>query len=376
MMRKQVMVALAMLIAVSVAMVSQKAMADGTDACTVVTNTASVEYEFAGATDSVSSPGSDFTVSQKVDVSVVRDDLAAVQVAPNAVDMVLSFTVTNLSNEVHDYQLSTNDMANGTADPFVNGDGPDNFDVTSYAIYVEDGTTPGFQSAEDTLTDYIDELGNGATAAVYIVSVIPGTVVDADFAVYPLIAQTLEGGGVGVKGGVTAEGSGTICGGDGDIIFGDDDGDDDNDEDGTSSDRDAYIVASVTLNVTKTNAVIWDPINLAVTPIYIPGAIVEYTVRVTYTAGSGTATNVSLSDNLFGLEVDGLADAYGGTGEVHRTFDDVSDTDDSSADLDATDPDVTWQPDSSVDSPIVVDCGADLDEVNDYCEITFQVTIQ
>jgi uncharacterized repeat protein (TIGR01451 family) len=52
-----------------------------------------------------------------------------------------------------------------------------------------------------------------------------------------------------------------------------------------------------TNNLTKTSVVISDPINGTTNPKAIPGAVVEYTIRLVNT-GSASATNVTVTDTL------------------------------------------------------------------------------
>ncbi len=66
------------------------------------------------------------------------------------------------------------------------------------------------------------------------------------------------------------------------------------------------------ITVTKSSIVISDPVNGTVNPKRIPGAVVEYVITVTNTAGA-QATDVTLTDDLSGesATISFLADAYG-----------------------------------------------------------------
>jgi hypothetical protein len=161
-------------------------------------------------------------------------------------------------------------------------------------------------------------------------------------------------------------------------VFGDGTGTDDGNNDGKDSDRDAYKVTAVVLNVQKTSTVISDPINGTTSPKAIPGAIVEYTITATYGAGgSGSATSLSISDAVPANTVaqENLAD-YGGSAEVQRITSIDGGTTPVTANLaDGVDADlVDWG--TAAASAIKANCGITLDENGDYCRIKFRVQVQ
>lgn len=369
-------------------MVPQGAMAAWTAACTSITNKATVAFKVGGLDQTPiessptgnSTPGvgagtnTSFKVGNRVNVDVSKDDVAEVSVNPGATNKVLTFTVTNNGNLVQDYSLSAVAKANTTPNPF-GGLLEDNFDATGVNVYVEDGTTPGYQSGEDTATR-IDELAVGGSIKVYIVvGTIPLTQVNDDLSVYALIATTRDGEGAAAEGSVTTEGAANACGGDAATVFSDGTGDDDAANDGKDSARSAYKVVAVSLNVQKTSAVISDPINGTTSPRAIPGAIVEYTITATYSGGSGSATSLSISDAVPTNTV-AKEDVYGGTGEVQRITSDDGGTTPTSTDLaNGSDADlVNWG--TAAASAIKANCGITLDEAGDYCTIKFRVEIQ
>ncbi len=73
---------------------------------------------------------------------------------------------------------------------------------------------------------------------------------------------------------------------------------------------------SANITVLKSSEVISDPVNGTTNPKRIPGAVVEYTIRVTNTAGA-QATNVTITDDLSAesARVVFLPDGYGVAGE-------------------------------------------------------------
>ncbi len=70
------------------------------------------------------------------------------------------------------------------------------------------------------------------------------------------------------------------------------------------------------ITVVKSSAVISDPVNGSVNPKRIPGAVVEYTIRVTNTAGA-QATNITITDDLNAEsgKISFLPDGYGVAGK-------------------------------------------------------------
>ena len=120
-------VKLALAAALSVASLPQAFAA--TAAGQSVSNTATVNYK-VGTIDqtAVTSSPAVFLVDRVVSHTVVRDQVS-INVTPNATTQVLAFTVTNNSNSPQDFLLSAVESA------------VDDFDVTSYAIYVADSSS-------------------------------------------------------------------------------------------------------------------------------------------------------------------------------------------------------------------------------------------
>ncbi len=124
------------------------------------------------------------------------------------------------------------------------------------------------------------------------------------------------------------------------------------------------------ITVLKSSSVISDPINGTVNPKRIPGAIVEYTIRVTNTAGA-QATDVTITDDLSGesATLSFLPDGYGVTGEgillsinggTALALTNAADSDQG---------DFNTATDTLTVGGIVLDAG-------DYAVVTFRVTIQ
>jgi uncharacterized repeat protein (TIGR01451 family) len=300
---------------------------------TDIDNTATINYSLAGTPQTLveSSPtgnttagagngtATTFKVDNLIDFTVGELDTTYTEVAPGSTSQAVAFALQNDGNTVQDFSLSAVELATGTADPF---GGNDNFNATAVGIFREDGTTLGYQAAEDTAT-YVDELAADTSTTVYVVRDIGAGQADADISGVILIAQVAQGGTGGTQGAdITSDDSGTpddpttV-----EIVFGDAAGDDAGDGayDGMHSDTDAFLVRTATLEITKTSSVVSDPINGTTNPKAIPGATVEYIITVSNTAGTGTATSVVVSDDLsteiglgtIAFDLDGYAAANG-----------------------------------------------------------------
>jgi uncharacterized repeat protein (TIGR01451 family) len=276
----------------------QQAMAAGTASDTDIDNQATVNYSVGGTAQTpIDSNTATFKVDNKVDLMVAEDDSDYTVVVPGAENQALTFTVSNTGNTVQDFHLSA---ANWDTDPH---GGTDNFEAdTPFTFYLESGATNGFQSGEDTLVTYIDELAPWAAAGdevtVYVVADMPSDPENGDIAACTLTATARAGGSSGSLGAVLVETAGADTAGV-DIVFADGTGDTDGPtRDAAYSDSDAYLVESADLTVDKTSTVISDPINNTTDPKAIPGAIVEYTITVTNAAGAATATSITVTDSL------------------------------------------------------------------------------
>ncbi len=278
---------------------TQPALAAGTASGTVITNNATLEYQVGGVPQTsildVSPP--QFVVDNKVDLVVAEDTGSSgyTDVNPNTLNQVLTFTVSNTGNTVQDFALVA---APGT-DPH---GGADNFDASALRIYLEEGTTPGFQLAEDTLATYIDELAPwnaaGDEVTVYVVANIAITQASGDIAAYTLTATARAGGAASSEGAALTQTVGANTPGV-DIVFADGAGDTDGARDAAFSDSDAYQVLSAQLTIDKSSTVIRDPFNLATNPKQIPGAYVQYAITITNAGGAtASATLTSITDTL------------------------------------------------------------------------------
>ena len=257
------------------------ALAAGTASGTTISNTATVEYQVATDTRTATGLAPDITVDNRVDLTVANT--GNVSVVPGSTNQVLTYTVRNDGNTPQGYSLTAINAA-GNA-----------FDMTNVRIYIEDGTTAGFQIGEDTLYtmgNYVFDLAADATSVnLYVVADTPVTALNTETANIHLQATTLEAGGapISAAGGPTAGVDIVFADGDGPALL-------DTDRDGTFSSEATYAVTSALLSATKTITNTSDEWN-ATGGFAIPGAVVRYQITVT-SGGTGTvdADSVVVSD--------------------------------------------------------------------------------
>jgi hypothetical protein len=285
---------------------AQGARAAGTASGTSIDNRATVHYAVGSSTQPVieSSPtgnttsgvgagtNTSFVVDNKIDLTVAETSGSYTIVASGGTNEVLGFTVTNTGNTVQDYSLTS---ADNPTDPF---GGTDNFNATPVGIFVDGNGNGVYDAGVDTAT-YIDELAPDASRAVFVLRNI-GVQANGDISAVTLTAQVAQGGSAGVQGANILTDDSAVADNPATVqrVFADAAGDTDAAHDGKHSDTDAYRVGAAVLTVSKTSQVVSDPIG-GPNPKAIPGAVVEYTVRVVNAAGaSATATNVQISDSL------------------------------------------------------------------------------
>ena len=161
-------------------LLSQHALAQGTDAGVVVSNQASVDYDVNGldqtdilSTDAGSAPGTadptTFVVDRRVDFTLSEIGGAHTEVEPGDVDAFAEFQLTNNGNAVMDFALSLVDLT--TSDPQVHGETDTDDIMSNFDIRVANGDgNTGVPVAGD-LT-FVDELGEGETVVIYVLSLI------------------------------------------------------------------------------------------------------------------------------------------------------------------------------------------------------------
>ncbi len=311
-----------------------------TEACTPINNQATLSYKVGtvdqtpiasdGDSGTAGAQATTFSVATKVDLTVAGGTVLSV--VPNAVDQVLTYSITNTGNDQQRYNLRVW-AADGTE--VVSGH-TDNFNMSNVDVYTDDDNdyTTGTPTliASNVATDgsnfsgYTAVVEPGATIYVHLVADVPGAQPNGDAAVYALQAITHQPTGLdgidigdGTDGGETDESASTTngCGdvvvlADGDVdgasVF----------EAGTTDLSDAakngygyavgvYHVTSAAISVTKSQVTLWDPINFGTSPQPIPGAYVTYTLTIANNgASSATLSQIvdDLQDTVLALDVD------------------------------------------------------------------------
>ncbi len=271
---------------------STSAVAVGTDAGTLINNSATVNYKVGGIDQTAeNSPVSTFVVDQVVDLTVAEADGVDTDVSPGEIGAIARFTVTNTGNETQDFNLSIVDLVGGTV--FGN---TDTIDADSLTIVIDANGNDIYDAGTDTVATFIDELSPDDTnpdplldnvVSVFILAVIPVTAVDASAANIELAATAHKAGGAGLGAIETESGvdddTSTVQ-----IVF----------SNNTGSDQDSYLVASATLSAVKSSEVVSDPLGqTAPAALAIPGAFVEYEIMITNT-GATDATELVITDDL------------------------------------------------------------------------------
>ncbi len=286
-------------------LLTQSAFAIGTDEDTNILNRASVNYAVGGVGQVViesapggnSTPGAtlgtdtDFEVDRKIDFTLVESGNGNTIIAPNEIDAVTTFTLTNSGNDEQDFTFVASNQ------------GGDDFEmnvITSTLRVFVDGNGNGVYDAGVDTATFVDELvpDGVTTATIFVLADADNpTPVDGNLAIVQLVATAHDGndGTTGALGGLAADHSGdaddpavvqNVFAERGLVDF-----------DNMFEATDIYEVQAATLTVTKTSAVISDPFSTGPNWKAIPGAVVEYTVTIVNN-GAVAADNVSVSDTI------------------------------------------------------------------------------
>ncbi len=269
--------------------------AAGTTAGTSVSNTATVDFQVGGVSQTQQSGSDSFVVDRKINLTVAETGSVTTQVVPGQANAVTTFQLTNQSNEVLDFLLAATQLSGGTA---AHG-GTDSFDITGLKIYQDktgSGTVGSFDGG-DTLVTYVDELAADASVTLFIVGNIPTGLANGAVAGVQLKATAREGGAASTQGAAVTQTTGANTAGK-DTVFADGIGVNDGNRDASHSDDDDYTINTATLTVTKKSRVISDPFNGTTNPKMIPGAVVEYCIAVANAAGGTSATSVTINDSV------------------------------------------------------------------------------
>ncbi|KQT31315.1 hypothetical protein ASG29_15255 [Sphingomonas sp. Leaf412] len=269
-----------------------------TTAGTVINNTASVTYSVNGTAQSTNSSTATFVVDRKVNFTVVTDQVGFTQVNLGQQNAVTTFKVTNMTNGAQDFLLDPDQqsIALGILP------GTDNFDVANLRAFVDSNGNGTYDVGVDTQT-YIDELAPDASATVFLVGNVPSTP-GATLAFDSLHVIVAAGGTAGTQGSALVATDLNLGNADNtvDVVFADDDSDGtlylgDIARNGQGRAYSGYEIGThnVALSVAKSAKVLSDGVNLANFKA-IPGATVEYCLRVANGTLTAAADGVTLAD--------------------------------------------------------------------------------
>jgi len=296
---------------------TQNAMAVGTASGTVITNMAKLWYDVGGVAqgDICSSPAgnstsnvgtggtstctsgtngalsTDFAVDNKVNVTVTEGNTTFTTVVAGQTAALTTFTVANNGNTTQDFALAVANLANGTT-LFTRTDNFDGTGCTVSNIVIASGTM-GTYTATD---QHINALTADSIATVSVSCNIPATQANNSFAVVSLTATARADDAANTLGAALAETANTQAGVE--IVFGDAAGTDDIVRNAAHSARDAYLVQTATLTVSKNMITLCDPVTGNTAPHNIPGGIVRWTITIANAAGGASANLASISDAL------------------------------------------------------------------------------
>lgn len=293
---------------VMTAVLASSALAAGTLAGADIDSTAQITYSIGGVPQGPEdSTTATIVVDNKVDLSMSGTGTAGV----SGTDQAILFTLTNDGNETQSYQVTF--YAEATSD-----DTDMTFASANSGLYL-DNDASGDLSVGDTKLNIAAPVSGtyypinvdvdpDNSVDILLVGDTPGGVTSGQTAEYSLVAQTLDAGTttVTLDDGGTADNPTAI-----DVVLADGEAQTTDAVDGVPADtdlvEDGKIVASATytfqgsgVTVTKTYAVLWDPINGATNPKAIPGAYVKYTLVVANAAGSPDAILNQVTDSLDG----------------------------------------------------------------------------
>jgi hypothetical protein len=292
--------------ALTVGMASNS-FAVGTASGTSVGNIATINYSVGGTVQpaigsteggNTSGAGTEttFLVGTTINLTLVENGATFTSVAAGSLLQSTSFTLTNLGNDSHGYNLTA--ANNGTTLFTV----ADTFDVGIFAYYT-DANTNGIVDGTDALITSVMSLAPDTSINLRVTAPVPVSQADGTQSTISLTAVTTSNNTTTPVVETAGAFDSTVV----QIVFSDPltasntavGGTDPGQTEGDASAvaLDAYRLVTSTLTVSKTTAVYSDPANLLVNPKAIPGAIVTYTISIV-NSGSGTATDVSIADSI------------------------------------------------------------------------------
>lgn len=284
--RKSTLTIAALFVAVFAVCVPQAVMALGTTANTSVANTVVVNWNAGAVADSTTDTAT-FLVDRLVTFTVINMSAGGltVDVLPGVAGTVgvnvLAFDVVNSSNTTLDFTIT----AHNTGNPV----------TSNLPIYWDNDRDGTYDGTEPPIGAGLDDMPADSTWRVFVVADISsGATTITWFENIDLQAQALTAAGAvisasagpweaGTMQNVLLDATGTAA--------------TDGTNDGLHSDRGYYQVTGPSLVVTKTADVLSDPLgNTSPNAFAVPGAVVRYVITIDNSAGTGSATGVTVVD--------------------------------------------------------------------------------
>lgn len=242
-----------------------------------ISNTASVAFDVGGNPQTPAASNTvNIQVDELLDVDVALQSANPISTLSPATDQPIRYTVTNLGNGSEQFDLTGNLAVGG-----------DQFDPTNLEFYIDDGDNVFEPGAGDGAAVTSITLAGEAIGTVWLAVDIPAALADGDLGNVTMTATSVTAAGVPTSGTALTAGAVYAGGGTGgsDAVIGT--------SGGTNTDVGGYQVANISFTVTKSSTVVNHP-TFGTNPV--PGATITYTIVVD-TAGSGTATNVVVTDD-------------------------------------------------------------------------------
>lgn len=281
---------------------AQTAYVPGTNANTTIDNTASITFSVGGVEQTaVDSDTASFVVDRRVDFELVPVTPGLELIAPNQQGLILSFTLTNESNDTLDFSLVQAALASGASITGIaetaTGESMASVDIEVAPSFIGGGGTE--DPSPGAGNDNVDDLPPGETIRINIYSNAPDDLPDASRPAIELSVTAQESDGTAIT---DDSGDADVPGTVQNVLV---------DGGVTRVVSDGFEVTAADVTATKASEVVEDPFSGTTNPKAIPGAYVEYTFVVT-NAASGDATDVTITDTLNTTLVQLLDGAYDG----------------------------------------------------------------
>lgn len=299
-------------VAAAAILLSQHALAVGTDAGVTVSNQASVAYSVSGTGQTPiesdpagnSTPGAgsptEFLVDRRVDFSVAGDQTIDA-VAPGSNGHTFDFTLTNDSNGTMDFLVTLTQL--GSADGAFYGNTDTDDDLSNVTL-----------EGNPVATFYVDDLAEDGTFDINVVGDAAAALVNGDVALIEISVVAYDpSGNSGAPVALTDDTASADDPAAVDNVFAD------TGNDNSEADVDGVSIESAELVITKTSTAIEDPLTLlgVTTEAHaIPDAVVQYTVTIDNSGGAVAADNITVTDTIQVNDVLFEAGHYPGGGDA------------------------------------------------------------